>query len=236
MMRLSLTAPLLGALMILSAGCSMDFEPSLVEEGTILALRATQDEANDQQFELEALTVGVDALTWTACGAPWVGTENGLECVTPTWTLTPSESEQKATLDLGAVPIPDEYKDLLESVYVLVDGDGDEVVPAVLAVSLTAAPNNPELVGVLLDGVAPDEWAGTNETEIEVAPVWSSDEASEGTTTSFYTTAGAMDPWRITEDGSTTLTLEGEETNLTLYVISRFLGEGATWTKVEVSL
>ena len=236
MNRINITAPLLGALLTLSAGCTMDFEPSLVEEGTILALRATQEVEPDGPIQIEALTVGVESLSWSVCGAPWTGTQTGLECITPSWNLAADEATSSATLDLDQSPIPAEYKDLLESLWVRAEGDSDDVVPAVLTVSLTQAPNNPELVGVLLDGVAPGDWTGSNGVEIEVTPVWTGDAASEGATTSFYTTAGAFDPWRITDSGTTVLTLEGTETTLTVYVIARFLGEGATWTQVEVNL
>jgi hypothetical protein len=236
MNRINITAPLLAALLTLSAGCSMDFEPSLVEEGTILALRATQEVEPDGPIEVEALTVGVDDLSWTVCGAPWTGTQDGLECMTPSWPLEPNNAGTGATLDLDTTPIPAEYKDLLESLWVQAAGDDEAVVPAVLTVSLTQAPNNPGLVGVLLDGVAPEDWASSGEVEIEVTPVWADETASEGATTSFYTTAGAFDPWRVSEAGTTLLTLEGTETTLTLYVIARFLGEGATWTQVEVNL
>jgi hypothetical protein len=236
MNHMSVTAPLWGLLLALSAGCSMDFEPSLVEQGTILALRATQEVEPDGPIEVEALTVGVESLSWSVCGAPWTGSEDGLECMTPSWNLEADSTGTGTTLDVGASPIPAEYKELLESLWVRADGDDEAVVPAVLAVSLTQAPNNPELIGVLLDGVAPEDWTGASGAEIEVTPVWADDTASEGATTSFYTTAGAFDPWRITDSGTTVLTLEGTETTLTLYVIARFLGEGATWTQVEVNL
>jgi len=236
MNRMTITAPLWLVLLALGAGCTMDFEPSLVEPGTILALRATQEDAPDGPLQIEALTVGVDEVSWSVCGAPWTGSETGLECMTPSWSLETNQESLSATIDLAESPIPPEYEEFIESLWIRVDGADEEVVPAVLTVSLTQPPNNPELIGVLLDGVDPIDWAGPSGEEIEVTPVWATDSASEGATTSFYTTAGAFDPWRVTDDGTTMLLLEGTETTVTLYVIARFLGQGATWTTVEVNL
>lgn len=223
-------------LTLLLLGCMDGFEPSLIETPRILALRAepTDGEPDDEAFTLEALTHQVEALTWTACVVPWVPTEIGVECPALSFELPSDNGPLSASLRLSSYPIPDEYETFLTALYVLAESPTTDVPPAVLRVDLGSPPNNPPLVGVSLDGQSPTDWENNDEDTVEVAPIWGDDSSGEGTTTSFFTSRGAFSPWRVLDGGPSSLSLEDGEGSTILYVITRYLGEGTSWVRLEL--
>ncbi len=219
----------------------MDFEPSLLEKPTILALRATQDSVgeSDKKYILEAVSHEVSTLKWTMCPAPWIPAEEGVICPVPLpeqfATLPADEDTMKATLDINALnalsPVPIEDG---TPIYIRADADDASVVPAVMSVVVGATPRNPKIDGWLLDGVEPAEWSKTTEGSVEVSLQWANEADAEGATTAFFTTAGKFKPWRIVGNGSSKLDFQGVEGPIQIFAITRYLGEGTSWVTLEV--
>lgn len=231
MMR-SVSKLLIGLVVILGAqACTEGFEPSLLEEPKILALRAIKVEGGGDAYTLEALTKGVDSLAYTVCGTPWLPTENGLECPHQTVPVPAGDTPLSGNLNLDGIPIPEG----LSVLYIRADAQDPSVLPAILNLNLTDGPRNPPLEGLLLDGSSPADWKINAEKTVEVQPVWAEGEDGTETTTAFFTTAGAFSPWRTRDGAASTLTLEAFDEPLTIYVISRYLGEGTTWVELEVT-
>jgi len=217
-------------------GCMDGFEPSLVETPRILALRAAPipGEPDGEAFSLEALTHQVEALNWTACVVPWAPTESGVECPALSFELPTGDGPLSASLTLSAYPIPEEYETFLTALYVLAESPTADVPPAVLRVDLGSPPNNPPLMGLSLDGQSPGDWASEDKETVEVTPIWGDDSNGEGTTTSFFTSRGAFSPWRVLDGGPSSLRLDTGDEPTTVYVITRYLGEGTSWSRLEL--
>jgi hypothetical protein len=215
-------------------GCNDGFEPSLLERPSILALRATQDPAAEsgRLYHLEALTHEVASIEWTVCPAPWIPTVDGVICPVPDFavSLPPGEEAFTATLDLTGIPLDDGTP-----LYIRADADDESVVPAIMSIVLGGTPRNPALNGLLMDGVSSDTWVRTDEGSVELSLEWGDADAAEGATTAFFTTGGKFKPWRTTDGGASVLDFQGVEDTITVYAISRYLGEGTSWFKVEVS-
>jgi hypothetical protein len=222
---------------MLLQGCMDGFEPSLLESPRVLALRASPvtDDATGQSYRLQALAHGVDDLEWTACLSPWIPTETGVECPSITLDLSRGDAPLSASLELSTYPIPDPYRELLTTVYVLAEPKDPDVPPAVLTVDLISGPSNPPLDGITLDGANAANWSPGDDGTVEVTPVWSGELGGAGTTTSFYTTRGAFNPWRVLDGGPSVLTLEDGDGPTILYVVTRYLGEGTSWIRLEVN-
>jgi hypothetical protein len=215
-------------------GCNDGFEPSLLEKPSILALRATQDPdvESGRIYHLEALTHDVSSVEWTVCPAPWIPTVDGVICPVPdfTFSLPPGGEAFTATLDLTGVPVADGTP-----LYIRADADDDSVVPAIMSVVLGTTPRNPSLSGLLIDGVSSDTWTRAEEGSVELSLEWTHADEAEGATTAFFTTGGKFKPWRTTDGGSSVLDFQGVEDSITVYAISRYLGEGTSWVTVEVT-
>ena len=213
----------------------MDYEPSLVDDSRILAVRSQIDDEDNQRVDIETLAVGLETVTMTVCAAPWLPTEEGIECLTPMWDLLTDET-LTATLDMSEVILPPELLAFTQSVYVKVATENTDVVPAILEICLTTPPDNPNLTGVLLNGVAPSEWTASETESIEVETMWENPGDETDTSISFYTSSGSFSPWRINDGGSSTWTPNSEDSDpQTIFVIARKLGLGATWTTVELN-
>ena len=228
----------LGSLWLLLPGCMDDFEPSLIEEPRILALRAEviTDGDDAEAYRLEALAHDVSDLQWRVCTSPWVPTESGVECTSQAYPLPSTDDPSVLEFNLADYPIPEEYRAYITSLYFLAESGQGDVPPAVLALDINEGPNNPPLEGVSVNGDTAEAWAadGTEAQSIEIQPTWGDDDATEEVTTAFFTTSGAFEPWRVVGSGPSTLALEELEEPVTIYVISRFLGEGTSWRRLEL--
>ena len=222
------------ALVVMLQGCNDGFEPSRLEKPSILALRAVQDPSVDsgRKYKLEALTHEVGGLTWTVCPAPWIPTESGVVCPVPEFsTILPTgDDSSSATLDLTGLPVDDGTP-----VYIRADAEDTTVVPAVMSVVIGATPRNPSVEGLAFGGTAAEDWTAATDAAVEVSLRWSDAAASDGATTAFFTTAGKFKPWRVVGDGVTELDFQGAEAPIKIYAITRYLGEGTTWSSFEVS-
>ena len=213
----------------------MDYEPSLVEDSRILAMRASYAGEENTDLIIDTLAYGVENLILTICAAPWLPTEDGIECLTPTWDL-PTDENLSATIDTSAVLIPPELLAYTQSLYIKASSDNPVVVPTILEVSLIAPPDNPNLIGVELDGQSVDEWTGPQGESVEVTPKWENTGDETGTSISFYTTSGRFSPWRVQDGGPSSWTPDQGSTEPALiYVIARKLGSGTTWKVMETT-
>jgi len=217
--------------------CDKEYEPSLLDDPQILALRATAEEGNELggPYTVHALTHNIDSLTWKACGAPWLPTADGVECPTPVWELPQGDTPLSARMNLDDTPIPDDIKSAIEVLYVRADAPSAEVVPAVLRVYFKTAINNPPMNGLTLDGVAPGDWAINADKTVEVAPQWSDGFDGKDTVTTYFTSSGAFDPWRTLDGKDSTLSLDSFDAAVQVYVITRLEDKGTTWSQVELA-
>lgn len=229
------------ALMFVALGmlqaCDEEYEPSLIDDPQILALRATAEEGNELggPYTLQALTYQVDDLKWQVCGAPWQPSTEGVQCPTPVWDLPEGNEPLSATLDLDIVSLPPDIKDAIEVLYVRADSTNKDAVPAILRVYIKEAVNNPPMTSLTLDGNAPDDWTINEDKKVEVKPVWEEGKDGIDTTTTYFTSSGGFDPWRTLDGKESTLTLDSFDAPVSIYVISRLEDKGTTWSQVELA-
>ena len=190
------------ALGLVAAACDMGVvEPSLLDGPQILAARTTpRSAAAGEPIVLEALVRGDDAtLTWRACAAPWQATgaygpdSDGDALTCPTDALS---------LGVGnplAVTLPEALDGVA---WARLDLEG--AVPAVLEVGAWPEEAHPEVTGILAAGGAELPSAVGPGVELDLV-LEATDPLGEGLTATWFTTAGAVEPWRTTGAGGPVL-------------------------------
>ena len=212
------------------AGCDdMATEPSMLDAPRFLAVRATPPAlAPAADVTLEALTWEIDTVRWDACPTPWAPT-SPLSC-----------AAGAVPLGVGN-PITFTPPDGLAQLWIKAEADGaPDVLPMIATLATDGPAANPTILGVapaegaLPAAVAPGATLPLRALLGPATPV--PDGADPRRVVSFYTSAGAFDPYRTFDDGETALLAPDAPTTAELRVVVRDAAGGTGWYATTIAV
>jgi len=215
--------PALLALATLAAACDdMATEPSMLDAPRLLALRATPPNlASGGEVVLEALTWDIADVRWEACATAWAPT-SPLSCPT-------------GALALGAGnPLTVALPEGATALWIKAEAvEAPEVLPAIVALSSDGPTENPTLAGLVdADGAPLGAVAPGAEVALHAvlgAPTAVPDGADPRRVVSYFTSAGAFDPFRAFDEGLTTFLAPDAPATAEVRVVVRDAAGGTGW-------
>ena len=224
-------ATLLVSLAVVAGGCDMGtVEPSLLGGPQVLAARTVPRSASaGAPLTLDAWSwAGEGPPSWQACAAPWQATGSyaggdGLTC--PAGAIALGDG---APLD---VTWP---SSLAGGGWARLDLDG--AVPAVLEVGAWPDLPHPEVAAIVGPAGAPLPTVVAPGQALDLG-LETVDPLGAGLSATWFTTAGAIDPWHTAGDGGPTLEVPDDAAGaLDVLVVVRDGAGGVGWASVTIAL